>query len=533
MEVNQTSSGAGGGSGGMAGERTGTAVDGGLVDPTLSLGPTLPANKEVRIQLALQYFRQQQRGNVPLEADGAATNAAVNGLRPKQSLRQIAMFFQIPKSTLYDRLKNSAKKQRAVVPAKVVPPSKTRATVASSPSNVSHLIQMKLDPTVEERLFLYLRKVCLAYGNLPNLVQLKFLVSQEIKHITLGRKWVSNFIKRHSERIIYGWDVFHNPIKFEDFKKWKNQFTFLWVWFVPMLQGMLRKCMDNGDDVYYLVRVPISYEMLASCFICFKIEPELRLTLAFEPVVVTFRHNNTNMMHKEARIKTLNNTLYKCYQQIPSSAKLVIFEGFNDQYRWDFEDCIRLINPDNFVSLPWDRHILTKLIEFGPELVRMDDPNTVKLSWNETHFRLQDIANELKLFMAQSNEAIASDVNLPALPDQTEESADAGTRAIDIELHGSTSIDDGDSPDDDEDADSAAADVAVAILGHSPPLQRTPSTERASADPQTMHAQLKALVATIDDHEPQLYNNMADPASKVLLNNIFNRLRAMVSDDAS
>ncbi|AET40451.1 uncharacterized protein Ecym_6048 [Eremothecium cymbalariae DBVPG len=563
MQVNQINSSGGAGTATATAPSTsvnGCDVSGDLleaefVDPSLSMSTTLPANKEVRIQLALQYFKQQQQRDLPSQNTsmtiGGVHRSATGGHapRPKQSLRQIAMFFQIPKSTLYDRLKNS-KKQRStsnsVGPTtKTVP--KVRVASNSNSNSTSHLIQMKLDPAREEQLFLYLRKVCLAYGNLPNLVQLKFLVSQEIKHITLGRKWVSNFIKRHNDQIIYGWEVFHNPIKFEDFKKWKNQFTFLWIWFVPLLQEIMRKCMSNGEVFYYLVRVPISYEVLASCFIGFKVDPDMTLGLAFEPELVTFRNNNSSLMHKEERIKTLNGILQKCYRKLPHNAKLVVFEGFNDQYHWDFEDCIRLVNPENFIALPWGRHILSRLIEFGPELVRIYDPQTVKLSWNETHFKLQDIKTELKMFMSLSTDtSSAIDISLPALS----ATSAPPSRPIDIELQATNtaataavSVDDDedenndDNGDNENDNDNDAASVAVAILEHQSAATHTAAATATTSPPiactDALPQQLKDIVATIDDHEDQLYNNLRDPNSKVILNNIFNRLRSVVDNDTS
>ncbi|AMD21743.1 HFL113Wp [Eremothecium sinecaudum] len=529
------------------------------VDPSLSFNSTLPANKEVRIQLALQYCKQQQQRELKSQSTSIGDSPKYSGdapiahSRPKQSLRQIAMFFQIPKSTLYDRLKNSKKRvsrddidsvsgnASSFVSAVGAMPNdggKRRSGSLTSPNTASHLIQMKLDPALEEELFLYLRKVCLAYGNLPNLVQLKYLISQEVKHITLGRKWVSNFIKRHNSRIIYGWDVYHNPIKFEDFKKWKNQFTFLWIWFEPLLQNTIRKCVNDGHAFYYLIRVPISYELLGSCFLCFKVSSDFKFSLVFVPEVITFRDNSSNMLHKEERVKILNRTLHSFCQRIPSDTKLIIFEGFDEQYRWELESCVQLVNIDNFVALPWGKHILMRLIDFGPELLSMNGPNNIKLSWEENRSSWPDIETDLKVFMTVSTDtsSTAAQLGIPSLPDFSP----TANKSMDIEINAAAS--------DDEDHHqqhraSGAANVGVTLMGQS--NDHNPSTAAAAVaaaaatnaqkqtSPSSSHLQeqLKSIVTVIDEHERQLYNSMASQSSKVLLNTIFNRLREVVGDD--
>lgn len=431
-----------------------------MIDPNLSIRAPLPVGKELRIQLALQYLRQQEQQII---TDSTPINITANR-KPRQSIRQIAMFFQIPKSTLYDRLKSKKIQLQSVKTNNDEPKSSNsdEFDLHNRISVTSHIPQMKLNPKLEDSLFNYLKLVCLSYGNLPNLIQLRSVVESKIgPEIPLGRKWVNNFIKRHSHKILYGEDSTLNLIRFGDFKKWKNHFSYLWRWVVPLLQDKIRNIASN-NHFYYIVRVPMTNGVLASCFLCFKISKELKFSLFNKPEFVVFR-NNSELMDKQQRILLLNQALVKLYTNIPvEETKLIIFEGFDDNYHWSLEDCLKSINPNIFISLPWCNQIIANLIKLTPHIIQMDSRHIITLELSAEHLDLDAISNEFGNFMNLS---------------------------IDLK-----------------------------------------SNEPLSQDP-SLREQILLIIEAIEKHESQLYQDLNNPLSRIILNDIFNKLKLTVTNE--
>ncbi|CCH59705.1 hypothetical protein TBLA_0B08900 [Henningerozyma blattae CBS 6284] len=228
----------------------------------------LPTNKEDRIKQALKLMENEEL-------------AFNNGKKiKKHSIRQIAVFFKIPKSTLYDRLKNKLPSQ-ITIQQSTLPTSTPTSTTLKKNSISSHRLQMKISPERELKLIEQIKLLCQIMGNILNPTQIKnfIITSLDDNQIILGKKWVHNFIRRHETSIIYG-SLNHNNnnIQLINLRNSRNHFPYLWKCFVPLLQSVLNK----NVSFYYITRSSINKKNLSSIFTCFEISIDKSL-----------HHNNT------------------------------------------------------------------------------------------------------------------------------------------------------------------------------------------------------------------------------------------------
>lgn len=405
----------------------------------------LPTNKEERIQLALQFIKQQENVLANSHDEG-------NGIRKqKHSLRQIALYFQVPKSTLYDRLKNK--------------------TVNI---NRAHIQQMKLTPQLESQFLTKLNLLSRSYGNIPNLTQIKDVISANIGTVSLGKKWIHNFIKRHENAVIYGCLSGDNNITLGNFKSFKNNYDYLWECFVPLLQ---KKVKQQKEPFYFIVRTTLDNSSLSSVFNCFKASPDLNMEISTPAQVVIL---NDELMTKEERVRELSKVLISIYKQCELKCSLVLFEGFDDTYHLDLLECDTVVDKHKFLTLPWGKQIFHKplFLQFQPILERFlhdEGFRVIQLPLEETSLDLSTMVQSLMQTMQTK------------FPQNQ-------TLAVDVTVTNS-------SPRDDNSAN---------IFEH------------------TALSQLQSVIDVIDKNEAQLYRDLVDPGSKVILNDIFTRLRSLV-----
>ncbi|GAV46768.1 hypothetical protein ZYGR_0A03630 [Zygosaccharomyces rouxii] len=368
----------------------------------------LPTNKEDRIKQALEFMRGER------QAFAADKNIK------KHSIRQIAMFFQVPKSTLYDRLKN-----KSVDPQ--VSDGRIYMGPAYSVSSRAHSQQMKLSPEKEVALLDQLHHLCHALGNTLNLTHIRDFIVSLVDGISLGKKWVHNFNRRHDDAIIYGTTSSHYNVRMFNSKSSRSNFENLWKCFVPLLQERIRQ-IPPSQPFYYITRACFHQASMSSIFTCFKIMPEdASISLLCPPRVIVFpdyfgkvylqlrdlkndenhfrdvdedvedhssassssvsesggrgdklekdhsnvdhnRINSQEKLQKEFKHKKLNDVFQRIYTECCSQGSnqddvpLVIFEGFEDRYNWDPITCRSMVVLGKFLALPWNKQVLQRLV---------------------------------------------------------------------------------------------------------------------------------------------------------------------------
>ncbi|SCW00921.1 LAFE_0D01090g1_1 [Lachancea fermentati] len=396
----------------------------------------LPTNKEERIQLALKFLKRQEEGAEVVD----------NGAKPaKHSLRQIALYFQVPKSTLYDRLK-----------------CKTNNT------SKAHAQQMKLAPQVETQFLHKLRLLCQSHGNIPTLIQMKNVIESSIDNVSLGKKWIHNFVKRHQDFVIYGSDS--SNITLGNFKSYKSNYEYLWKCFVPVLQERITQ---QRSSFYYITRTALDNGSMSSVFNCFKINPNFTIEVKAPPQAVIFNSDTTD---KSTKIAQLNKILLSLYTQCESLSPFVIFEGFDDTYHWDLTECDTYVDVTKFLALPWGQEVFHRelFLEFQSKFkTATQGCHLLQLPLGECNFKLSQM---MQNFIAVLRSQMSIDT-----------SGDLRKSGSSIALSTSTNVFEGGTT-----------------------------------------AQLQSIIELIDQYEAQLYRDVLDPSSKVILNDIFTRLRNAV-----
>lgn len=234
----------------------------------------LPTNKEERIQQALEFMRSEKQAH-----------AADKNIK-KHSIRQIALFFQVPKSTLYDRLKNKTSMNLdddTIDKAAFNSPSS-----AYSISSRSHSQQMKLSLEREEILLTQVHSLCHTLGTTLNLTHIRDFIISLVDGVSLGKKWVHNFTRRHDDAVIYGTSKSRYNVKMLNSKSCRCNFEYLWRCFVPLLQATI-KSLPQDKPFYYITRTCIHQPSMSSIFTCFEIIPNgMSIKLFSPPEVIIF-----------------------------------------------------------------------------------------------------------------------------------------------------------------------------------------------------------------------------------------------------
>ena len=368
----------------------------------------LPTNKEERIQRALEFMSAQKAGHL-------------NGKNVKKhSLRQIALYFHVPKSTLYDRLKNMNNARiisntdigdhsvddtnhGSITDLGNTHDGSNRSvvinTVSIKPSTRAHIQQMKLSIERENHLLNIIHTMAHALGNTMNITQIKSLILSLTSDVSLGKKWVHNFIKRHVNAIAYGSSESTINIRISNSKFLKNNFDHLWKCFLPLYQNTIKKLKLEQKSFVYITRSCIHEQSMSSVFTCFEVSSiDLSMKLISEPTLILFpdyfgkgvkvvyedMDNNgavktskyiksSDKLKKQFKFKKLNECFCKLYQNSKESNSIVFFEGFQENYNWEPLQCQDMISLNDFIALPWNHAVLkTKIINIFQNSLRLN-----------------------------------------------------------------------------------------------------------------------------------------------------------------
>lgn len=457
----------------------------------------LPLSKEERIRLALDFVRSQHSGDDRdvsstmcenedmVSGEGIHKDGKGYGRKQKHTIRQIAMYFQIPKSTLYDRMRadQGMKRQRSSKSGRIskqvtvdmdLYSTLTGNTGQTDVSKIySHTSQMKFSPEMEEQLVNNIQGCALGYGNLPLISELRSGVAQINNAAVLGNKWINGFIKRHAEEVIYGSDTTNSDelsIKFGDFKQWANKFTHLHGIFVHLLRTRMMSCKRFQYIFKYVVRRPNCAARHILFLIDIRVPDDLSkndliCTWLCEPLIrdfdgpEEFTASNSTSQAFLADIK-------KLLHFVPKDTDLVVLEGLTPLENWEWLQCLEIIFQFDLVgklyTVPWGNQLLANAFNFNL------DANV-----NQEFFTL---------------------ANSPELRDLT---------AVSVLLH----------------------DLLTKHTISPPTITRRTTAKNSAASSRNSKEALDRLLRTISQNESRFYRELQAPDSRIALLDIFNQIR--------
>lgn len=524
----------------------------------------LPTNKEERIQQALNFMKTDSI-DTSTNNDNSTTNK-----NKKHSIRQIALFFQVPKSTLYDRLRNkvmptadnNTPASNIINSTKTIHRIEKPAHLRITNTNRSHIQQMKLSPEREENLLYEIRNLSHSLGNTMNTTQMRSVILSSIHGVPLGKKWVHNFIKRNINSIIYGSLITNNSnlaITVANSKNSKNNFEFLWNCFLPLIHDIFSESFDNRP-IIYITRTCFHEPSMSSLFTCFEIYPETRtIKLISTPKAIIFpdyygksysRLIGTNDIESDNevdirnsikpqrtfKITKLNELFSQIYTDCCSKFKsdnnendpLVLFEGFQDNYNWDPLICEKMVNVNKFLSVPWNKIIFQDLIlsqlqnilnnvaqkvsTTATQLSSMQlDLDQIKLKFEPLQEKLSSIIN--------NNQHITQDTNIELnIPNDD-------NTTVDIVENNDTLNEFVNENPQQSHHDDIHNDLTTTKLTED---QFISTTTSANIFEDATLSQLQDVITVIDRNESMIYRQLHDEHSKETLKDIFNRIKNII-----
>lgn len=531
----------------------------------------LPTNKEERIQQALEFMRNEKHAH-----------AADKNIK-KHSIRQIALFFQVPKSTLYDRLKN-----RALLPNG----GKTGNAVEASPvstysmSSRAHSQQMKISMEKEEALLQQTKKLCHALGNTINLTHLKDFITSLADGVSLGKKWVHNFTRRHDSDLIYGTLSSRFNVRVSSSKNCRCNFEYLWRCFIPLLQETVKK-LPQDEPFYYITKTSIHQPSMTSIFTCFEVKPrDLSVRLFGEPHLVMFpdyfgksftqrdlgkdpttsiMNGNENIDHENLRdndpttenimnrheklqkhykIDKLNTVFASIYEHCctssnlsPGTVPLVVFEGFTDRYNWDPLAGKDMVHLGRFLAVPWNQQIFQQLISkqmmnIVNDVTRRSSMVPSQLTDMETDTVLHHTDLDMGALRAKLTQILR--MHTETLPTSIESHDSAQESELNVFASTLRS-----SPERDQDVESNFLAPKPTETQQQPlrPLSPPPppplpsqiaTVTSANIFENSSLSQLQEVINLIDTNEADLYRDLTDPSLKTTLMDIFRKIKAIL-----
>ncbi|QLQ78059.1 hypothetical protein HG537_0A03060 [Torulaspora globosa] len=523
----------------------------------------LPTNKEERIQQALEFMRNEKHAH-----------AADKNIK-KHSIRQIALFFQVPKSTLYDRLKN-----RALLPGN----DKAGNAVVGSPvstysmSSRAHSQQMKISMEKEEMLLQQTRKLCHALGNTINLTHLKDFITSLADGVSLGKKWVHNFTRRHDNDLIYGTLSSRFNVRVSNSKNCRCNFEYLWRCFIPLLQETIKK-LPQDEPFYYITKTSIHQPSMTSIFTCFEVKPrDLSITLFGEPHLVMFpdyfgksytqrdlgkdpttsimnghenidhenlrdsdpttehimnRHEKLQKHHKIDKLNTVFAGIYEhCCSSSnvnPGTVPLVVFEGFNDRYNWDPLAAKDMVHLGRFLAVPWNQQIFQPLISkqmmnIVSNITRPSSMVPSQFTEMETDTVLHHVDLDMNTLRTKLTQILRT--HTETLPSSIETHDSAQDNELNVFASTLRS-----SPDRGQDNFQPTETQQQHQDNHEapPPLPpQIPTVTSANIFENSSLSQLQDVINLIDTNEADLYRDLADPSLKTTLMDIFRKIKAIL-----
>ncbi|QEU61287.1 hypothetical protein KDRO_E01600 [Kluyveromyces lactis] len=448
----------------------------------------LPEGKEERIRLALDFIREQhsKEGTDNSEHDNKPKKDVLKlskyGKKRRPTIRQIALHFQIPKSTLYDRMKadQGQKRQRTITKANTAAGQSDESSGENNEQDLqmqlgnqttktyTHLSQMRFSPEAESDMVRNMQGYVLAYGNLPLISDLRECIPSPTRAVHLGNKWITGFIRRHGEETIYGTmgEGVLNA-KFKDFRQWKNKFSQLHDLFLPRLQSKLKRC----DQFHYVCKYVPHGSNKANKMIFFALkvkiqqinagtEKDVTISWLCEPITRELSPISPEEA-KEQFLQDLNSILKHIDAK---STDLVVLEGLTQTEHWDWSQCLELVKMyklnGKLYTVPWGNDLLTNCLN-----------------------KDNNIAATFEKISQDSNSAVATK---------------------DMVNFASVSV------------------MLKEIITNATPLPAVAANESL-----TQRDAIRQLIRTISENESRLYREIQDPDARVTLCNIFNQARLL------
>lgn len=523
----------------------------------------LPTNKEERIQQALEFMRNEKHAH-----------AADKSIK-KHSLRQIALFFQVPKSTLYDRLKN---KVTLTIEDKDRIPISGSPTISNSysVSSRAHSQQMKISLEKEELLLVQTHNLCHAMGNTLNLTHIRDFITSLVDGVSLGKKWVHNFTRRHDDSLIYGTLSSRFNVRMLNSKNCRCNFEYLWRCFVPLLQEKVKR-LSQDEPFYYITKTCVHQPSMSSIFTCFEILPaDMSVKIYGKPHLVIFpdyfgkscmqrdmvnqtrAENGANFSESEAidheglqesdspmdskvnkhekvqkqhKIDKLNEAFTKLYasccmreESNTDMPPLVVFEGFNDRYNWDPLMCKNMVDLGRFLAVPWNQQIFQqsiskRLINIVDNVARGSSILGVQLS--EMDLALDHVDLDMEAFASELNQLLQMPTESTTASIEPREPAQDN----DLNVFASTLRS---PPSHDHEEENNFLTKSLQHQPHQKEQQPIETTASANIFENSTLSQLQDVINLIDTNESELYNELADPSSKATLIDIFTKIKGIL-----
>lgn len=516
----------------------------------------LPTNKEERIQQALEFMRNEKHAH-----------AADKNIK-KHSLRQIALFFQVPKSTLYDRLKN---KVTLTIDEKISVNGGPALANSYSVSSRAHSQQMKISLEKEELLLIQTHNLCHALGNTLNLTHIRDFITSLVDGVSLGKKWVHNFTRRHDNSLIYGTLSSRFNVRMVNSKNCRCNFEYLWRCFVPLLQENI-KSLPQDEPFYYITKTCVHQPSMSSIFTCFQISPaNLSIKVYGKPHLVIFpdyfgksclqrdtpmgngpeneaidheglrdeesaldlKVNKQEKLQKQHKIDKLNEAFTKLYANVciknqtdSSLPPLVIFEGFNERYNWDPLICKDIVHLGRFLAVPWKQQIFQQSI--AKQLINLVDnvargSSILGVQLSEMDLALDHVELDLTDFSAELNQLLQMPTEATPPSEETQEPPqDSDLNVFTSSLRSP--------PPQDHDVENNFLSKATQEHHQEKEQRQQPIETAASANifENSTLSQLQDVIHLIDTNESELYNELAEPSSKATLMDIFTKIKGIL-----
>ncbi|CCF58889.1 hypothetical protein KAFR_0F02930 [Kazachstania africana CBS 2517] len=516
----------------------------------------LAVDKEERIRQAVDFMKTEE--------DAHTSDRTIK----KHSYRQVALYFKIPKSTLYDRLKQRNNNNTNVTAT----PSKRRSEDSQNSADENELTlrttisedsrhkpyekQMKLTPQREKELIVKVGRICHAMGNVMNRTQIKSYIKSYVNEISLGKKWLMNFMNRHKGSVLYGSPASAYNVNVSTLKNGKNNFPYLWKCYVHLLQNTV-KSLPRKKPFYYITRTCFDHQSRSSIFTCFEISPvdyEIKLHSSPEGIIFPdffqnkvhlnlldsnssgFNLSDNSSMLMKSKNNKLSKLLLKVYMNCAgndvqladanSDLPFIIFEGFDESFNWEPSTCEQVITTSKFLSVPWKESVFQRILY--PMYVQAMQDYVQSLIVRETtsvplFFTLDEVDIELPTLSKIFIELM--DKKLGDLAVNNTSRHNEGQQSDMYLVHNL-----GQNEEDDVNEDVLKATPPTLHSGQFcnsttiTPLQGTSS----NVFEHSMMTQLNDIIDLIDTKENVLRQQIQDPSTKETLSDIFNRIRNIV-----
>lgn len=534
----------------------------------------LSSSKEDRIKQAVNFMNAEENDSLQ------------NRKVKKHSYRQIALYFKIPKSTLYDRLKHKSNngqihsinkvstshgKNNSSL-NKIDKPNKSNSNNGLNLvvfNNASHgeMIdfhyksyekQMKLTFEKEEDLLSEIKSLCLGIGNIMNRSQINSFVKSKVSNVRLGKTWFQNFLNRHKDKVLYGFESSYYNVTVAELKNGRNNSAFLWKCYINEVKSIL-SARESNKPIYFIIRTNLHKQSRSSIFTVLKITNDnYSIKLLTSPKVIVFQeffnckgyfnfsmNSNENspvastvqspieyekiMKLKNKKLtKIISDSVLECVAHYlsldsttPDEKPLILFEGFDEQFNWDIPTCKKIVDLCKFMAVPWKEQLFQEELfaELNERIFALIQGLTLTGSDQfPVEFDLENTSLDLEKMISLFKSAIKIDIPIPI--DDTTSSTTSSINQnklpqdslLKSNTHSSSTLDE---------------NTTTSIINSQIPKQTINliSPTPANIFENNLLTQVSELALLVDQNENTLFEHINDPRSKAILNVIFTKIK--------